>query len=581
MSGVLFFFRLGTPGLFDADEPAYAQATREMLRSGNWITPHFNGIPRFDKPILFYWLMAIAYRVSGASEFAVRFWSALAGVALVLMLAWAARRWFGPPADLWTGVAFSTSMLTTLLARAAVTDMLLVLFVTGTMLGGIEALAAPEGGGRGWARAAWLSMALAVLVKGPVGMVIPGMAFGATLWLLREIRPGLRRLVPWEGPVLFAAVAVPWYTAVWAANGWSFIQGFIIKHHLTRFTGVISSHAGPLWFYLPVLLVGFFPWCAYLPGALWEVWRLARRRVAGRAADRLVLTCGCWAAGVFVFFSLAGTKLPSYVFPAFPALALLVGACGMSNGKLTTQNRSAEKGVDRLSVVSFEFSIDREASPPGWIASLSPWLLGVTGFSLAAGFVLLPFLFDSLRPLARGVLDGVPPPSGPAWGIAGLLAAGTAAGLAVTGIRRRAVLAAMMVGLLLVAEVAVAPQAYAILQGRLRQFSEEARRALGPRDSLVVYGLNAPSIVFYADHRVVSIGSGSPEGVARVQGLVESGRRVMVIGRAAEARELDRVPGLFRWEVAGGYALYASWPRGEGDSAGPGRRRISRGSGFG
>ena len=94
VSGTLFFFRLGTPGLFDADEPAYAQAAREMLEGGDWVTPHFNGRPRFDKPILFYWLISLSYRLFGVTEFAVRVWSALAGVALVLLIAWTARRRF-------------------------------------------------------------------------------------------------------------------------------------------------------------------------------------------------------------------------------------------------------------------------------------------------------------------------------------------------------------------------------------------------------------------------------------------------------------------------------------------------------
>jgi 4-amino-4-deoxy-L-arabinose transferase-like glycosyltransferase len=357
VSGSLFFFRLGTPGLFDADEPAYAQAAREMLETGDWITPHFNGQPRFDKPILFYWLIILSYRVFGITEFAVRFWSALAAVLLVLTVAWGARRWFGPPADLWAGLAFATNLLTALLARAAVTDMLLTLFVTVAILAGVEAFSDSRQGRR-WAAWGWAAMGLAVLVKGPVGLVIPAMALGGMLLAFRELRAGLERLCPWQGPVLFVAIAAPWYVLVLAANGWAFVEGFLIKHHFTRYAGVISSHAGPLWFYLPVVLVGFFPWSGFLPRALWQAGRVIRRSASGgrEPADRLLVTCACWAAGVFLFFSLAGTKLPSYLFPAFPALSLLVGAAGISNGKATTEKRSTVEG-DRLSVVGCRLSI--------------------------------------------------------------------------------------------------------------------------------------------------------------------------------------------------------------------------------
>ncbi len=295
LSGALFFFRLGTPGLFDADEPAYAQAAREMLATGDWITPHFNGLPRFDKPILFYWLITLSYRLFGETEFAVRLWSALAAVILVLVIARAARRWFGPPADRVAGLAFTTNLLTALLARAAVTDMLLTLFVTLAVLTGVEALQNPASG-KGWATMGWAAMGLAVLVKGPIGLLIPGMALFGTLWVFGELRSGLSRLLPWQGLTVFTAITLPWYLLVLAANGWAFVQGFVIRHHITRFTGEISTHGGPLWFYLPVALVGFFPWSGFLPRAIWQAWTVAHGRKPREHPDRLLVACACWAA---------------------------------------------------------------------------------------------------------------------------------------------------------------------------------------------------------------------------------------------------------------------------------------------
>jgi len=562
LASALFFLGLGATGLFDADEPAYAGAAREMLERGDWVTPYFNGQPRFDKPILFYWLILLSYRVFGITEFAVRFWSALAGVGLVVLLWRAARRRMGDEAALWTGVAFSANLLTALLARAAVTDMLLTFFVTAAILAGLTAVEQPDPANRWPARGMWAAMALAALVKGPVGLIVPAMALGGCLVVLREVRAGLRRLLPWEGPVLFLLIAAPWYALVLSANGWAFIEGFVIKHHMTRYTGVISSHAGPLWFYLPVVLVGFFPWSGFLPAALWRAAGAVRRRRADAADDRLTVTCLCWLTGLFVFFSLAGTKLPSYLFPAFPAMALLVGgAIAISNEKPTTDNRPTVARIDRFSVLGCQLSIAAERPVPRWVTSPTPWLIGVTGGTLVVGLFLLPLGLDRLRPAARGVLDGVAPPTGISWGLAALLLVGIAASLVARGRWRPALLAATMCGLVLTAALAVAPMAYAIAQGSLREFSEEAGRIVRPGDPVLVYGLNAPSVVFYADRRVRPIGAGAPrEAEAAVRALREAGRSAALITRSGLMPQLKDVPGLALRKSAGGYALYVSSP---------------------
>ncbi len=559
LAGTLFFFHLGATGLFDADEPAYAGAAREMLARGDWVTPYFNGQPRFDKPILFYWLILLSYRLFGITEFAVRFWSALAGVGLVLLLWRAARRRMGTEAALWTGVAFSANLLAALLARAAVTDMLLTFFVTAAVLAGLAAVEGPESRNRWPARGMWAAMALAVLVKGPVGLLIPAMALGGCLVAFREVRSGLRLLLLWEGPVLFLLIAAPWYVLVLWANGWAFIEGFVIKHHVTRYTGVISSHAGPLWFYIPVVLVGFFPWSGFLPAALWCAAGTARRRKAETAGDRLAVTCLCWLTGLVVFFSLAGTKLPSYLFPAFPAMALLAGsAIAISNAKPTTENRSMGETVDRWSVVGCPFSIAGTRPVPHWLAGLAPWLIGLTGGTLAAGLFVLPLVFDRLRPAARGILDGVAPPFGIGWGLAALLLAGVAASLAARGRWRPVFLAVMMCSVILTA-AAVAPRAYNISQGALREFAEMARQIVRPGDPVLVYGLNAPSVVFYADRRVHPMGAGAPGKVeAEVRALRDAGGVAVLITRNSLTPQLKDVPGLALRKSAGGYALFVS-----------------------
>jgi 4-amino-4-deoxy-L-arabinose transferase-like glycosyltransferase len=274
-----------------------------------------------------------------------------------------------------------------------------------------------------------------------------------------------------------------------------------------------------------------------------------------------------------VFFSVAGTKLPSYLFPAFPALALLVGAAAISNGKPTTENRpvapspfpSPPEGertemrgeLDQLSVVGCRFSIDASHAP-AWLAKVGLWLIGLTGGAMAAGAGSVPLILERLRPLARGVLDEVALPLGVAWWLAGLLAVGTMISLLVRGQRRLMVLAAMMGLVILTAEVAMAPQAYAILQGPLREFAEEARGLLGSRGTLVVYGLNAPSIVFYADHRVMPLGPGSATALEDIRRIAEADPPVVVITRKVHTPRLNEVPGLFRLKSRGGYAIYCS-----------------------
>ncbi|HSB72533.1 MAG TPA: glycosyltransferase family 39 protein [Candidatus Methylomirabilis sp.] len=560
LSGTLFFFRLGTPGLFDADEPAYAQAAREMLETGDWITPHFNGRPRFDKPILFYWLLTLGYRVFGVTELAARFWSALAAVSLVVLLAGAGARWFGPRAGWVTGLAITLNLLTALLARAAVTDMLLTLFVAAAILAGVQGIQEDPARGRRWVRAAWTVLGLAVLVKGPVALLISGMALMGSLVVFRELRTGLRRLLAWEALALFALIAFPWYGLALAMNGRAFIEGFVIKHHVTRFAGVVSGHPGPLWFYLPVALVGFFPWSALLPRALWRAGTVGRAREARDPAERLLVVCACWALGVFLFFSLAGTKLPSYLFPAFPAMALLAGASAISNEKPTTDNRPTRDG-DLVSVVGCPVSIGsvRQERVPRWLSGLSSWLIGLTGFTLAVGFALAPVLLERFRPMAGGVLDGVALPAWLSWWLAGLLALGTAAGLLTTGAWRVGFLGAMMVLLVFTAEAVIAPRVHGILQGPLREFSQEAGRLLGPEEAVVTYGLNAPSIVFYSGRRVIPLGA-SLDGEGRLRRMAETGRRMVVITRGSHIGRLDQLPGLVRLGSRGGYAAYTSGP---------------------
>jgi 4-amino-4-deoxy-L-arabinose transferase-like glycosyltransferase len=268
-----------------------------------------------------------------------------------------------------------------------------------------------------------------------------------------------------------------------------------------------------------------------------------------------------------LFFSFAGTKLPSYLFPAFPALALLVGGTAFSNFKpirLWRKNRSTGITDAQLAAGSRQPAAGAD-QVPRWLDRLGLWLLGLTGGAMAAGFGSVPLILDGLRPLARGVFEEVALPLGVAWWLAGLLAVGSMTALLARGIWRPTALAAMMGLVILTAETAVAPQAYAILQGPLREFVEDARRLLGPRGTLVVYGLNAPSIVFYAGRPVTPLGAASVESLAHIRRLAEADSPVVVITRNVHAPRLNGVPGLFRLKSRGGYAIYCSACQAQGN----------------
>ena len=246
LGALLFFVRLGAVGLFDADEPAYAVAAREMRETGDWVTPTFNGQPRFDKPIVFYYLIALAYAVFGVNEFAVRFWPAAAGVALGALVFQLGRR-HAPAAAGTAALVFLLNPLTWVMGRAGVTDMLFALCLTGCLAFAYEALAGSTDACR---RRAWLGAAvcsgLAVLIKGPVGLVLPGLILLAYGLLTGKHRPAVwwRGILP--AAALFLVLVLPWYLLVLRANGWAFVESFIIKHHLARYTGEVSGHAAPV-----------------------------------------------------------------------------------------------------------------------------------------------------------------------------------------------------------------------------------------------------------------------------------------------------------------------------------------------
>lgn len=313
LTAALLAFRLGAMPLLGPDEPRYARVAEEMDRQGEWVTPTLQGRPWLEKPPLYYWLAGAAYSVLGETETAARLPSLLAAVLSVGLTALFGARVYGAGTGLAAGFALGTAVLPFAYGRAAAMDGLLASFVSAAIaLVGLHVLSRA---GRLAVPLGWACAGLATLAKGPLGLLLPALVLAG--WRLAAPADARRRrVVDPVSVLLFLLVAAPWYVSIVLDQGWRFVDVFILDHNLLRFTSTRHAHPGSVWYYVPVLLLGLFPWSALLlPG----FGALEPRR---RPADRLLLL---WLLLPLAFFSAAGSKLPGYILPCLPPLALIIG----------------------------------------------------------------------------------------------------------------------------------------------------------------------------------------------------------------------------------------------------------------
>jgi 4-amino-4-deoxy-L-arabinose transferase-like glycosyltransferase len=314
IAALTFFGGLGRQAITDADEAFYAEAAREMVESDDWLTPRFNYTDRWQKPVLYYWLTAATYLVTGPTEFGARLWSALSGVGLVLLTFWAAVRMTRRVDAAWlAGAIAATCYGYFAIARAALPDLPLTFFTTLAIWTALE---------RRWALAG-LAAGLGFLMKGPVALVIPGLVLLPTWWqegTLRTLR--LRDLA--VAALVFAAVGLPWYGAMWLEHGAAYLESFFIGDNFERFATDRFNEPRPLWFYIPILIGGMMPWAAYLVVLPLRSLRhlLTRtRRLTGQEWRLLV-----WAFVPLLFFTVSIGKQPRYILPVLPPLAILLAS---------------------------------------------------------------------------------------------------------------------------------------------------------------------------------------------------------------------------------------------------------------
>ncbi len=330
---IIFILGLGTTGLVDETPPLFAAAARAMSESGDWITPKVNGMFRFDKPPLIYWLMGFFYSLpkneiwDSFGTLSARLPSALASLFLMLMIGDTLFCWpqksdkqFLTP--IVASLSFALSPLIIIWSRTAVSDALL----TGTL--GISLLLF-------WRRmasenndqciSAWVFLGFAILVKGPVAFVLALLTITSFLFCQKNWKTLLSKINPKKGFLITTLISIPWYVLELLKEGKPFWDNFFGYHNFQRYTSVVNNHAEPFWFFLFIMILASLPFTPFLLHGISTALKdsLKSSKESCNVPETLFTYSLCWLTSVLIFFSLSATKLPSYWLPAIPAAALL------------------------------------------------------------------------------------------------------------------------------------------------------------------------------------------------------------------------------------------------------------------
>lgn len=546
LAGILLFVGLGAMGLTDRDEGRNAEAGREMFESGDWISPTFNGEPRYAKPVLVYWLMSLSYGLFGVDEFAARLPSALFGVGLILLQYFFLTKLRGPVVGLFGALMLLLNIEIIGLSRMALTDSVLVFFTTLSLFGfwlGFQG----EARDRGWRWLLYVGMAFATLTKGPVGFLVPLITIALFLGLTKQWTRFWQQGAPLAGTILFAALALPWYAMMWHLHGSDYAAS-AQANTVGRFLNPMEGHSFTILFYVPVLLLGFFPWSGWLPYAWYDAytsWRASRtgsasepqHSVLSTQSSRLEWFAAAWVFSVMVFFTLSSTRLAHYIGPLFPAAAILT-ACYWHRCLLNPQTRGMRAAIHTV--------------------------MGL-GYLLSIGFAALPSIYPSIAgkltkefPLALQVGVGI----GPYAAAMALLV-----GMALVGYfglhdnRRAGAFWAAGASLAVIALIAIQltfPLLNKFFIAPPQELAYAAGVNLAPNDHFVVYGSTRPSAVFYAKRRATFVPAGEEDTIRRL--LAEPGRTMILLPDTFYAKlpkEAEKmVPILKRY----GYMLLSNQP---------------------
>jgi len=405
---LVWFTGLESRKLIRPDEGRYAEIPREMAVTGDWLTPRLNGLKYFEKPPLQYWATAAAYRAFGKDEWTARLWPALTGLLGIAFVFGIARKLYGREAAIAAAAILASSLWYFAIAHINTLDMGLTCFMTLTLAGFLyaertDATARERFGGM---MIAWVGMALAVLSKGLVGIVLPaGVLFFYSLWQ-RDWRIWDRVHLGY-GLLAFMAVAAPWFVLVSLENP-EFGPFFFFHEHLDRFASTAHRREGAPWYFVPFLLGGLSPWTLIFASRLRHVWAEAKQRRPFNP-ERLLIV---WCVFIFVFFSISGSKLPSYILPMFPGLALLMApTVTQTSPRIHAWNLAAAFVLAFLSVFAV-IEIDQFATdetPVQLFLDMRPWLTMVLAALLTGTTLALHWRAQAatLKPVLVTALSGV------------------------------------------------------------------------------------------------------------------------------------------------------------------------------
>ncbi len=315
---ILFFLHLGARPLWDTDEGMHASTSKDMVLSGDWITPTFNGVNFYDKPVLHNWFVSLSFLIFGFTEFAARLPAAILGLGGVILTYLLGRKMFGPMAGFLSGAILVTNVEYTLLSRSVIHDISLAFFMTLALflfyMGWLD-----DKNRKKYFLSFYASMGFAVLAKGPVGVLLPALIIVFFLLLKKRLN-FLREMEIGWGILFFLCVAAPWYILISLRNQ-DYGGYFFIYNNVMRFLSPRARHHQPFYYYFLALLGGFFPWSCFLPFSLFQALQGEFKKMK-EGPLFLIL----WFLVIFVFFTLASSKLSTYILPLFPAASLLVGS---------------------------------------------------------------------------------------------------------------------------------------------------------------------------------------------------------------------------------------------------------------
>jgi len=539
--GILFFYKLGALPLFDVDEPRYAETAREMLETRDWITPTFNDKIRYDKPIFFYWLIVISYKIFGVNEFAARFPSALLATLLVLFLFFLIRRFDSIRSALLSSLILSTSIQIIILSRASITDMALTFFISSSLFFFCLGYQGNEKLKKYFYSLFYASMGFATLTKGPVGIAIPLLVIAAFTLINGTFRSTLSKLMILQGLFILAIIILPWNLAMYKLHGDEFLQQFFIKHNIIRFVGIVSGHRGSLLYYIPVILIGFFPWIIFLPPAILKIAiNIKKYSLKTDETLNIRLFAFAWFLVVFIFFTLSRTKLPTYITPLYPPMAILVG-------KLFDDILLKRKEIPRC-------------------INLSVFILILIFSLLSISIFFFPdfvnkFKSDSTSSFFNSTINMNYTP----WLLSAILVSGIIFSSFSWFMKYKKLSLYFLLSTLfffyLVCITQIGPEIAKYRQSSLKNLSVFARELLKKDDKLICYGFNKPSIVFYTRHHVQEI---NKKNKKRISQYLNSDSSVYVITKKSF---LDYLPDTTKYYVLrndGDYTLISNRPGGNG-----------------